>query len=103
MALWLDGEVEGGGADQLAVGSFATVPSSRVKTTLPSASFVTVKGLGLRAAMLAWACRARSAAAGSVGRRVDTGGEGYPPRRRGLTTPTTGTISSTCPPSRRKQ
>ena len=29
MALWLDGEVEGGGADQLAVGSFTVVPSSR--------------------------------------------------------------------------
>ncbi len=29
MALWLDDEVEGGGADQLAVGSFTVVPSSR--------------------------------------------------------------------------
>ena len=31
MALWLDGEVEGGSAtDQPAVGSFTVVPSSRV-------------------------------------------------------------------------
>ncbi len=30
MALWLDGEVEGGGVtDQFAVGSFTVVPSSR--------------------------------------------------------------------------
>ncbi len=29
MALWLDGEVEGGGADQSAVGSVTVVPSSR--------------------------------------------------------------------------
>ena len=30
MALWLDGEVEGGGAaDQFAVGSLTVVPSSR--------------------------------------------------------------------------
>ncbi len=29
MALWLDGEVEGGGADQPAVGSFTVVASSR--------------------------------------------------------------------------
>ncbi len=33
MALWLDGEVEGGGADQLAVGSFTVVPSSRAPVT----------------------------------------------------------------------
>ena len=73
MALWLDGEVEGGGADQPAVGSVATVPSSSVKTTFPSASFVAVRPCGLRASMSAWAAAARSAAFGSVGMRGGSG------------------------------
>ena len=57
MGLWLDGESEGGGggADQPAVGSVATVPSSRVKTTLPSASFVAVRFRGFRASASAMA------------------------------------------------
>ena len=73
MALWLDGEVEGGGADQFAVGSVATVASSKVRTTFPASSFVTVKFCALRASIAAWACRARSAAAGSCGMRGVSG------------------------------
>ena len=48
--VWVAGEgEEGGGADQFVVGIVATVPSSKVKTTAPASSFVTVKLRALRA------------------------------------------------------